>query len=1398
MKVWLQKALSLTTAAAIIASTAAAANLASSDDISDSQLYTSVTTPLETETTLQETNDSPAVTPESGALATEETDTQEPASSELEAREITAADESGADEPATDESGADVLTDDDTGTDDGAVYPNAEPVLRYFPVTLYDYDQSVINNATHQLEVDAALAIEAGISGLTGWNGIYFGGGLDSDIFTYTDKSQATPVYEKVALSFDANGYLDASVLEAGATYILVNVRSNLALVGNSESSSITGIAAAAAGDNKCTANGAAVWTITAADTDGYYYVQSADGNYLGIQAGVTNSQSGESFNSTQTSVLLRQSSLSAYSDALIIGNGNGGYLNQWGGGSSTIFGVYSDDAGCAFYLYKATEEVGYGTGTTGSLTYAGHNNWTGKGGNNGNRTYSGLVENQLDSNKMIQFAYMEPGLFTLDTSNKSVYTNVGFPLYYHPDTGYYTFSTFDKTDEGTGITLTARGAYFSGGEGKSNTNLVDGDAQSVPAVGADGMTTGFFPFNDGDSATNPNFYFGMRAVFPIIITENGRMEADNDNSDPLLFEFSGDDDVWVFLDGTLVLDMGGIRNAMTGRLNFADNTWIIDKVDQRTDAAAAADVNGAALSGKIFNDDEGEGLLNQTRASFSANKYHELTIYYLERGAGSSNLELHFNVPTDNQLEITKQVSEQCSAGETLSDDLMTTINNTEFGMKLYRYEVNPDYAQDNTQPQYLYIPAAGMDYTVLDARGSAVGTGTTTDDGHFVLKNNHTARFSDDIVFDGETGYLVVEDYDDIWVNNVRQWENPQWSVSTNTNSEIHTEEADLSSTAYPEDAPSSIAFLEMTSIGNATLRFVCQNTLTHQEIPSVTAVRDNIVIDFGLPVEIDVLQNDLVIASDQATVQIISVGPATDITGESECRFGEARISEDGTKLIYTPTKAMDNIEILSYTVKVYDPAGTEVQEVTSSGVLNIIPATSMYYEENFGTEEKPFVTYTGAWERVGTPQTDTQEPGIIGNDHDSPYGSDAAYLYNTGDSYGTSMYVNTTNGAASFSYEFYGTGTTFYGRMSDTSAYMIVTVTNLDTEEIVENVRRNTIYRPTDGTGFGPWYNIPLFSFTTEQGDPTNYGHYRVDVTVVKALKRSDGTWSRGPEFWLDGIRVYSPISSENNNYSGAQNAYAQDREAHCAVVTLRDKLIADDTVETENGIDWKDGSGFVLFTDSNGEMISAADYISFGPKEEVYLNNGQSVTFTLDNWDASKRYVYLGIKAPVGSGSVSINGTTLSIVNTTDCYYDIASYADITYREELDGEGNSVTVQMATFQIEATSSLISVTNIKVTGHTEFAIIGSESDITVDGDTGDDGEITVDGGDVSVEATDITVDTGAVSADGGEDTEATQSGSPEPELPDGESEQAQQAPASSDEEVAESAAVEGGSV
>lgn len=1049
--------------------------------------------------------------------------------------------------------------------------------LKYFPVTLYDYDDR-INDATHQVEVDNGLG--------STWNGIYFGGndrGADvknGESYTYSTTGGYT--YNSTTVSYSNSGY---------SKY-----------------------------------------------TDGSYYVEVNGTKY--VVTDITCKRSG--------------------------GGGNRSYswTITYDGGSTT-----SSNSSITLYTRKASN-----TETTDVLNYANWNKWVGdftsNNSNSGNRIYSGLVEPELTSNKDIVFTKTEGGIFNADTTVKDIYNNVGLPFEYNSTTKYYTFDANEF------------GAYFEGTPA-DNINLHYSETpQSQEFRGQDGRDKGWYPFNNTTDVktASADYFFGMKATIPFTMTANGRMNANDSNSEPIVFNFAGDDDVWVFVDGVLVLDIGGVRNMLEGSIDFANNTWTIQKpTNQNGGDLGDAATPAIALSGKIFNDENGAGTLNQTRETFAATDSHELTIFYLERGAGSSNCKIQFNLPMKDTVSVTKRATQSISSDGTVSPLTaaeQAVVDNIGFGFTLTK----------NGEP------VANTNYNLMNANGQVISTPSTDANGHFTLRNGQTARFVGEIATAGAT-YQVVED-----AVEAKGFKLPTYTYGGTAaggftvSSKSYTKGSDIPSTK--ENLTSAAVTAKGSDEAEDSLQFVCENYFdANLPNPSSRPVDDQIVIDYGLPVVIDVLAND------------VYRGDTIEIENVSEGQYGTAEI-KDG-KITYQLTKQLTGVEVLTYTAKVTgsgnEGSTTTTESESNTAKVYIIPATSMYYEENFSN----MVTFTGNWTNEGTAQTDPQEPGVVGTVGDSPYGSDAAYLNDGGDSNGSSKYVDTTNGEASFSYTFTGEGTAFFARTSANTAYMRVVVTNITDEDnplIVKDLRRNTIYKAVDGTtDVGTLYNIPVF--IDEHFD--NYGTYKVEVTIMKA----NAALNRGSDFYLDGIRVYLPLNldSTDENVRIAAAAYATDGEANMTVVTLREKLIGEAQLNEDDTISWNEGDNFVVFTDTNGAIKSAEEYRSNGPKEEVYLNNGQSVTFSLSDWDANSNKIYLGIKAPLGTGTVSINGYTLNINNAADCYYDISSYADITTDE--DG------LKIATFEITATSSLISVTNIKVTGNEQFTIV-DQDDIEAD--------------------------------------------------------------------------------
>lgn len=924
---------------------------------------------------------------------------------------------------------------------------------------------------------------------------------------------------------------------------------------------------------------------------------------------------------------------------------------------------------------YNQSEYLGNNTGTAGekeyhTQTYAKWNYWGKKDdGYTGNYICSGLVEKSLDNSNNIVFTNTEPGLFRSDdTTNsygKKIYTNVRLPFQYDKSKNEYSFNSNTMS------------AHFTD-KAKSNTDLTySASPQTITDISAQGKNdkASWLPFDKETSIATDDatYHFGMQAVIPFSMTSNGRLNAADDESDAITFDFSGDDDVWVFVDGKLVLDIGGIHNEMAGTMNFATNEWSVQRSEYNyATNETVGDMNGKAMDGRLFDDKNGKGVLGTNRETFAATTSHTLTVFYLERGAGASNCKIKFNLPMEDSVSVKKLVSDIDSNGDKISSDSQTNLDNHDFTFKLFKNDK----------------PLANTNYIILDESNQPIDTATTAKDGTFKLKNKQTAKFVGQIPKNGNTYY----------VQEVKEegWQTPSSSYTAIAANGSKEKQA-------ADGATSAKVLIKGSDEANDQLNYTFTNVLTHVDTTTVQPQDDKIVIDYGLPVKIDVLHNDAPLTGSGNTIQKMEITgirqagsngefskPASNDNalqltyGKAYIYAGEGTGESRDSRIIYTPTKQATDLDKIEYQVKVTaKTSGDNTEEDTKTATVTVIPATSMYYEENFSDMAK----FSASWTDKGSSGTVYQEPGVVGTPNDSPYGSDNAYMNSNRDSCGTSKYVDATANGATFSYKFTGTGTSFFARTTNNSGYMRVTVYDSANKKVYTGYR-DTSYKTNDKST--TLYNIPVFTWNA-----TEYGEYTVKVSIAKK------TGNYGTDFWLDGIRVMNPMNPDSDNLTIAQDAYAADVESNMTFATLRNALLAD-TRESESGELVWNNENFVVFTDSNGAITSASEYKSNGPKEEVYLAKDQSVSFSLTDWNANENHLYLGIKAPMGAGTVQLgDDDSVAVNNTVDCYYDVAKHAKVS---EVNGK------KVATLTITNNSnSIISLTNIKVTGTPNFVII-----------------------------------------------------------------------------------------
>ena len=202
--------------------------------------------------------------------------------------------------------------------------------------------------------------------------------------------------------------------------------------------------------------------------------------------------------------------------------------------------------------------------------------------------------------------------------------------------------------------------------EGKPTTHP---NSKNIEASGNIKDTHGFFPFNETVStvgASQYNYGFGAKLQFDFTLTEDGNVVVgkDNDGNDikvPIKFFFSGDDDVWVYIDGKLVLDVGGAHGKASGLLEFGAGSTVTPYV--------SSNKNTDTSDTMVYQTDTTKTVcFNQTPATFTKTTgkaiqldkdrtTHTLTMFYMERGMWESHMAVAFNFPDNNKLQVEKQV---------------------------------------------------------------------------------------------------------------------------------------------------------------------------------------------------------------------------------------------------------------------------------------------------------------------------------------------------------------------------------------------------------------------------------------------------------------------------------------------------------------------------------------------------------------------------------------------------------------------------------------------------------------------------------------------------------------------------------------------------------------------
>ena len=976
------------------------------------------------------------------------------------------------------------------------------------------------------------------------------------------------------------------------------------------------------------------------------------------------------------------------------------------------------------------------------------------------------------------------------NTKLGEVFANVAFPFtqqdihnngieYWVFDSSETTLSMMANSDSSsafdyylTEVTDSARAKY---------QNL---DSGSNPQTDADGNPAyGFFPFNSGSTAGDANTYnygFGTSMSLTFNLTESGTVVDKYGKEKPIVFEFSGDDDLWIFIDGKLVLDIGGSHGKVSGTIDFSTMTATVSSVKSS---------GGSSTSG--------ENVSKSFTLTGNNTDDHTLTLYYMERGMWESNMRITFNffpaeelLPETTSMTVTKEwdVEKSSDIASSISVQLQSSTNGTTWS-KVQNVTLS---ASNNWTHTFTDLPkytdstkATAHSYRVVELNGNTALSGGEISNGLIVtygpvygnsgtgygqlitnssppagltiakaLEDGASGAWTGDlfpiqVTLNGSSlpatlktskdrtitvssdGIIYLEAGESVTLSNVE-------AGTTYVVTELDTETGSSYMSSYAVTTTSTV---NPTVTANQV-----SGTLTAQSSTTVTVTNSEresehiVVIDFGLSVDITVMETDLKAMSGE----IYCVGSASGVSlgfgSAPGSAFGTTATGDHGTLVIngdqvrYTPTKGdmqMDTSDSFAFVIRYKESDGSYGYYY---GKVTVVPAANIYYEDSFLTFTDSTEKYTkngvsyGYWSAEISTDGATQAEDRPGEDAlDS---IDANNVYGYDDAYGEcseysldaarSVTVDATTGSASAcpkaTFTFTGTGFDVVSLTNSKSGAILVEVWTEDNSNKVVSYIVNNYYGYTYNSTTQKWeivesndssvlYQVPSIKVTD-----LTYGTYNV---IIKAayLKSMDDEGVGSYTIWVDAIRTYNPAQNENGE-NKFESIYEQDGESNPHLTTVKKLILAastfDDGNTTANG---------VVYVDGKSTGVTIADYADEGPNNETYLKNNNGIAFKLRATTSAEPQVALQIGAKLAIGSsaeLHCNETKIATLETaTNMFYKLGTIEWTKVGSYWESEPIILVCKNA-----GTDSILSLTDIKVTG-ADAGYITADSDNTASG-------------------------------------------------------------------------------
>lgn len=428
---------------------------------------------------------------------------------------------------------------------------------------------------------------------------------------------------------------------------------------------------------------------------------------------------------------------------------------------------------------------------------------------------------------------------------------------------------------------------------------------------------------------------------------------------------------------------------------------------------------------------------------------------------------------------------------------------------------------------------------------------------------------------------------------------------------------------------------------------------------------------VVDFGLPIVIPFADFNVTNLDSSTKASFDEKTEELERTGN----YGKGTINMTEQNVTYSLFKMLDALTPIPVYFK--DTKGNVLMRS-----VNVIPATSVYYEDSFAkVNDGKGVASTAIWERTTNDTSARQALSELGHDS-NVYGYDPAYTNNAMFSMNGAAKVtvtkamsknwvnNDTNVWPTATFTFKGTGFDIISLTDNNSGAIAIDVngkTKGETRKLIVNnyfgyVQGANGWEMTNDTA-NAFYQIPVMKV---EGLP--YDEY--DVTIKVFYNSAfDQTGDDKYTFWLDAIRVYNPMGDGDEDYNTGVIA---DAEGYPQYIRLRNAIVKS-SAEIKT----------YLFIEGNSATADVKEYANIGPNNEVYLAKNQAISFKLPESIDSLKEIQIGAKSPNGGAVMTVNKETFNINTATEMYYTIAA------------TGGLVTIT------NTSDKILSLTNLKIT-------------------------------------------------------------------------------------------------